>query len=447
MTLASDARAIALAGIRAVDPAEVVRRHLARSAAGFRLGRARFGARPGGQVRVVAVGKAAGRMADAAVRLLGGNVVGLALPPRGYPGAGPRVRTVFGDHPVPGPRSFRAGAELLRYVQETAPGDVVLFLISGGGSATVEAPAEPLDPQEIADTTRVLLASGAPIGAMNAIRRHLSRVKGGRTAEALRAQRFATLAISDVVGDRPPDIASGPTVPDPSTFREALAAVDRYRLAGALPRAVLAHLRNGVGRPTLETPKPGSARFRGAPFVLGGSNRVALAAAARAARRRGYRVRVSVRPVTGETALAGRAFGRHVARAVGRSAARALLSGGETTVTLGPSAGRGGRNQEFVLAAAGAVAGRSAVVLSVGTDGIDGPTDAAGGWVDGATVARARARRVDLEAALTRHASYRALERLGSLWRTGPTGTNVMDLHIGLTRPSPAGRSPPGRAR
>ena len=437
MTLVSDALAIARAGIRSVDPGRAVRRHFVRTPHGFRVGARPLVPGPGGELRLVALGKAAAAMVDSAARIARGPVSGLAATPYGYPSPHGAIPVVFGDHPVPRSGSFRAGTALLEFVRSTRPTDAVLFLISGGGSATVEAPAVGLSRSEIRRTTEVLLESGAPIGEMNAVRRHLSALKGGRLAEATSARTFATLALSDVVGDPPADIASGPTVPDPSTFQDALAVVRKRGIAGRLPAGIVCHLRDGARGRIPETPKPTDRRLGRAPFVLAATNRTALDAAHREALRRGYTSRVGSSGVTGETQPVARRFARTLLRsAVGsREGPIALLSGGETTVTLGPGAGRGGRNQEFALAAARDIAGADAVVLSIGTDGVDGPTDAAGGWVDGTTVYRAGAGGIDLSSALRDHASYPALARLGALVRTGPTGTNVMDLHVGLWQP------------
>lgn len=435
MSLASDARAIFRAGVSAADPGRALRSVVQRRPRGLAIGGRGLVPGTGGQIRVVGLGKASAAMADAAASLLGRDVEGIVAVPRGYPAPRSGVRVVWGDHPIPSRASLAAGRALLREVRAADPADRILFLISGGGSAVAELPDEPLSIRDLGETTRVLLASGAPIDAMNAVRRHLSGLKGGRLALAGPAGGFATVAISDVVGDSPEDVASGPTVPDPTTFRDALRVVGRWKLRRRLPNPVLRHLVEGSRGRLPETPKPNDPAFRGAVFRYGATNRTALEAAGRAAERRGYRTHLRSSPMVGETQPVARRFASDLLRySVG--APFALLSGGETTVTLGPSAGRGGRNQEFALAVSLPIAGRPGVlVLSAGTDGVDGPTDAAGGWVDGSTAARASARGLDISGALERHASYEALDRLGTLLRTGPTGTNVMDLHIGLSRP------------
>jgi glycerate 2-kinase len=435
MTLGSDAERIFWAGVSAVSPARAVRNNLHRRGSVVRVGVRSLRLGHGGTVRIVAVGKAAGAMVDAAAQVAGEPSEAVAVTPRGFPGSREGLRTLFGEHPVPGVGSFRAGRALLEFVRRSRPEDVVLFLISGGGSAVAEVPVGRVTPEDLSRTTELLLASGAPIGAMNAIRRHLSGLKGGQLAVAAGPARFATMALSDVVGDAPEDIASGPTVADPSSFRDAIQAVRRFDLSRRLPSRVTQHLSEGVLGRLAETPKPGDTRFRGAPFVLVGSNRLALRAAARAARELGYRTEVAKRPIVGETRPAGVRFARRLVAST-ENPPRALLAGGETTVVLGSRPGHGGRNQEFALSAARTLAGRNAVVLSAGTDGIDGPTDAAGGWVDGTTWSRSSALGLDLLDALARHATYDALDRLGSLLKTGPTGTNVMDLHVGLIEAS-----------
>ncbi|MGA8091394.1 MAG: DUF4147 domain-containing protein [Thermoplasmata archaeon] len=446
MTLVSDAERIFRAGVSAVEPASAVRANLRRRGATVRVGAHSLRIGPGGTVRLVAVGKAAGAMVDAAARAVGRSCEALAVTPRGYPGSRTGLPVLFGEHPVPGPGSFRAGRALLQFVRAAGPADLLLFLVSGGGSTVAEVPAGTLTATDLSRTTELLLASGAPIGAMNTVRRHLSRIKGGQLACAtLGPVRFATLALSDVVGDVPEDIGSGPAVPDPSTYRDAVAVVRQFRLGPRLPPRVTRHLSEGVRGRLPETPKPGDPRFRASPFVLIGSNVRAVRAAAREAQAIGYRVEMMDRPIVGETRPAAARFARRLL--AGRAdPPRALLAGGETTVTLGPRPGRGGRNQEFALACAQTLADRNALVLSAGTDGVDGPTDAAGGWVDGMTRCRARNIGADIPRALSRHAAYDTLERLDSLLKTGPTGTNVMDLHVGLVGPTVNPRSEGGPA-
>ncbi len=435
MSVASDARRIFRAGVRAADPYRAIAAALRRDRRSIRIAGHRWPGADPGTVRLLAFGKAAAAMADAAGRRLGRGVEeGLVVQRAGDPPPrGPWQRAV-GAHPVCDARSLRAAETVERFVDRAPAEARFLVLVSGGGSAILEAPLPGLGIAELAATDRALLASGAPIQEMNAIRRHLSRVKGGRLAARFAPRPSATLAISDVVGDTPWDIASGPTVSDPTTYRAALRAVTRWRLAPRLPRGVLRFLARGARAGEPETVKPGDRRLADATFDVVASNRHAVEGAAAEARRLRYRAEIVSSTLTGETqAVARREVGRLVraARASPAGPARAWVSGGETTVTLGPRPGKGGRNQEFALAAVGPLDGLRAVcLLSAGTDGIDGPTDAAGGCVTGETAGRMRRRRVDPVRALRRHDAYRALDAVDALLRTGPTGTNVMDLHV-----------------
>lgn len=446
MTLASDALAIGRAGVAAVRPDAAVRRALRVGRTSWRVGEHLLPLPPNARIHLVAFGKAAAAMEDAAEELLGArHAGGLAILSEVDPIPRGTIDLRYAEHPVPGPGSVRAARDVLEYVSHVDTEDLVLFLISGGGSSTIEAPSEGLTLPDLQRTTRALLASGAPIQAMNIVRRHLSAIKGGRLAAATRARGYATLAISDVVGDPPHDIASGPTVADPTTFADAERVVARYGLAGRLPASVLRHLAAGTRGAADETPKPGDRRLGKGPFVFAATNRLALAAASLKAHELGYAPHVLSSEVVGETRDIGRLHGALLAAWPDSDARRptCLLSAGETTVTLGPNPGKGGRNQEFVLSAATALGGLPGVHwLSIGTDGIDGPTDAAGGAVSGQTAGRACDLGIDLEAVLDRHATYDALRSLGGLVTTGPTGTNVMDLHIGLRRGRPDGAAP-----
>jgi glycerate-2-kinase len=336
---------------------------------------------------------------------------------------------------VPDRDSARSARKVLDYVATVDRDDVLVYLVSGGASSILEAPAPGVALADLRRLYRRLLRSGAPIQSMNTVRRHLSAIKGGRLALATACARFGTLAISDVVGDAPTDIASGPTVGDPTRFADARRVLRALRLERSLPSTVQRHLEDGVGGRLTENPTPSDPRVRRGLYVLAATNRQAVRSSAVAARALGYRARIVSAAVVGDSQVAGRAWGKRLLRASRRrsSSPRCLLSGGETTVTLGRPSGKGGRNQEFALSAAGAIEGRTELgVLSLGTDGIDGPTDAAGAWVDGNTVRRAEEVEVDLAKALARHDAYRALDRMGALVITGPTGTNVMDLHVGL---------------
>jgi len=330
-----------------------------------------------------------------------------------------------------------AGADhILQLVEQAGPEDVALCLLSGGGSALLPAPVAGVTLDDKQLVTKLLHASGATINEMNAVRKHLSRIKGGRLAQAFQGKALWSLVISDVIGDPLDVIASGPTAPDPTTFADALAVLERHTLTQRVPPAVLAHLQNGAGGQVPETPKrlPGNVTNR----VLA-NNALALAAAAAKARQLGYSVLNLGAFIEGET--------RHVAvtlagivRGICRdrqplAAPACLLSGGETTVTLATRHGLGGRNQEFVLAAAlklGIKELENVVILSAGTDGEDGPTDAAGAFADVATLERAGALGLDPAAYLARNDAYHFFEATGDLFKPGLTETNVMDVRLVL---------------
>lgn len=328
--------------------------------------------------------------------------------------------------------------EMLRLLAAAGPDDVAVCLLSGGGSALLPAPAEGISLADKLAVTKLLHRCGASIDEMNCIRKHLSRVKGGRLAEAFRGKRLLSLIISDVVGDPLDVIASGPTSPDPTTFSQALEVLERYRLSDRVPTAVRSHLERGRNGDLPETPKqlPPTLSNR----VIG-SNRLALNAAASKAISLGYRVLDLGAFVEGETREVARAVAGMV-RSIQRdglpsAAPLCILIGGETTVTLGTVSGKGGRNQEFVLAMLEklGMAGASGVtVLSGGTDGEDGPTDAAGAIGDSNTLERIASSSSSLSDHLSRHDAYPLLAETGSLLKTGLTGTNVMDVRVILVR-------------
>ena len=453
MTLASDALAIARAGIAAVDPGRAVRGAIRVDAGRLSIGGRLLPARMTGPVHPVAFGKAAAAMLDAAATALGPRLgTGIAVVRSGNPVPRTPVELIESDHPVPTDRSVAAGRRLLEFVARLPGDEPTLFLVSGGASALVEVPAGSLTAADVARVNEALLDGGVPIQGMNTVRRHLSLVKGGRLGAATASNTFVTLAVSDVVGDAPQDVASGPTVGDPTSYQDALEVLARYHLARSVPYRVLRHLSAGAAGRIAPNPGPDDPRLRRGLFVFVATNRRALAASAVEARRRGYRSGILSSTLVGESREVGESFARRLRAAVPRGRAalpRCVLAGGETTVTLGTSPGRGGRNQEFALAGARVLAGRPFVhLLSVGTDGIDGPTDAAGGWTDGATLDRASLHNVDIDRALARHDAYPALKRLGELVVLGPTGTNVMDLHVGLNAPrgGRGGSSPPSAA-
>ena len=325
----------------------------------------------------------------------------------------------------------------MQTVEAAAENDIMFFVLTGGASALLIEPAPGLSFDDLQTASRLLVNGGAQIDEINAVRKHLSAVTGGRLRQRARCATFCTLAISDVIGDSPAAIGSGPTVADPSTFEQCVAIVERSGLRSALPRAVVEHLERGVAGLVAETPKETSGIFRTSHYRIVASNRISIDAAARMARERGCKVEILTTQMQGHTHEAARRFAAALRRAASTrtdAAPIVLLAGGETTLAVEGN-GRGGRNQEFALVAALDLQGLDDVVLlSAGSDGTDGPTDAAGGFVDGSTVARARARGLDIDDSLRRHDSYTLLHALGDLHCTGPTGTNVMDLVIGVVR-------------
>ena len=403
---------------------------------------------------VAAAGKAAAEMAAAFEEVAGPRIArGWLVTRPGHADAAvaagrlPAERWTVREagHPVPDARSEAAARELLALAAATGPGDVLVLLLSGGASALLACPQPGLGLADLAGATRALLACGAAIDEVNAVRKHLVEVAGGRLARAAGAGRIEVLALSDVPGDRLDVIGSGPCVPDPTSFADALAVLERHRVGAAFPPAARAHLEAGARGERPESPKPGDPAFARVHATVLAGNRDALAAAADAARRRGLSVVTLPGALRGEARTMGRRLAA-LAQAVRSSRRTLLLAGGETTVTLSDVAapGRGGRSQELALAAALALRGDGRVtLLAAGTDGSDGPTDAAGACVDGRTVERGARAGVDAAAALARHDSHSFFAAEGGLLRTGPTGTNVMDLVLALVEPGPAGAPAP----
>ena len=399
---------IVTAAIDAVKPDAAVRRAL--SSATFD---------PAGEVRLVAAGKAAWRMAAAAGDVLGDRLAyGIVVTKYGHVEHPlPRIECHEAGHPVPDENSFRATAAALDFVKGLSPHDTVVFLLSGGGSALFEAPL--VSGGELADVTRQLLACGADIVEINTIRKRLSRVKGGRFAAACAPARIFQIVLSDVLGDPLDMIASGPAAADTSTCAQAQAVVAKYGLA--FTPAVLACLAQ-------ETPREVS----NVETVVAGSVRELCAAAASACEARGYTPEILDTAVAEEARVAGRRLAEIVRAHAADGTRRAFIMGGETVVKL-TGHGKGGRNQEFALAAAPVLDGLPNVALaSVGSDGTDGPTDAAGGIVTGETSAQLRGQGLSVEHALAENNAYPTLAAVDGLVVTGPTGTNVNDVAIGL---------------
>lgn len=413
------------AAVDGVDAGRLVRRALADPDVAGTIHRA-------AAVDVVAAGKASGVMLEAYVAAAPPSRTMLAIGPA-RPAALPEGSEWHtGGHPLPTEGSVAGARRALEIAAAAGEDDLLVVLLSGGGSALMALPAAGVTLDEKQQTARELMAQGADIYELNTVRKHLSSIKGGQLAAAARGA-VLTLVLSDVVGDDLSVVASGPTVPDDSTFQQALQILERRGGFGRYPAAVVERLRRGAQGRVLETPKTSDPRLRRAVARVIGPQRGALDSAGRAAEALGYHVHVVSEPVTGEARLAARTHVDRVAREIAAMPRPVcVLSSGETTVTVTGS-GRGGRNQEFAFAMAPWLArlGPLVVAASLGTDGIDGPTDAAGAVVDPTTFDRARAAGIgDPGAYLRDNNTYAFFDRIGDLIRTGPTNTNVGDLQV-----------------
>lgn len=437
VALRRQAQLIFRAALRAADPVQAVLRHLRLGGETLVAGRQRYSLKAIRNIYVLGAGKAGAAMAGAIERLLGRRITGGLINVKyGHLARLKRIELNECGHPVPDSNGVEGARRIAELAAQAGADDLIICLISGGASALLPAPAPPITLEEKQQTTRLLLASGATIHEINTLRKHISTIKGGQLARLAQPAAVLSLLLSDVIGDELGVIGSGPTAPDPSTFAEALAILDKYQLRGRVPAAVRERLESGAAGRIPETPKPGDEAFSRTQNLIIGSNRLAVDAAERMARQLGLRTLVLSTTIEGETREVARVHAA-IAREILSSGRPAkppvcVISGGETTVTV-RGAGMGGRNQEFVLAAAIELAGLpGVVVLSVGTDGTDGPTDAAGAVADGATLARAARLGLDARRHLADNDSYHFFEPLGDLLKTGPTNTNVMDVRLVL---------------
>ena len=435
-----DALAIFRAALKAADPVLAVRRFLRRDGGSLIAGARRYALARFDRIFVLGAGKASASMAGAVETVLGPSRIagGIVVTKYGHGLPLKRIELIESGHPVPDEAGVEGARRLAAMAEQATARDLVIMLISGGASALTPFPVPPITLAEKQETTKLLLACGANIHEINTVRKHLSGLKGGQLARRAQPATLITLMLSDVIGDPMDVIGSGPAVPDPSTFQAAAAIFDKYGLRDRVPNAVRERIDQGVAGKIEETPKSGDPAFRRAQNLIVGSNRLAVDAAAAKARALGYRPLVLSTFIEGETREIARmhaAIAKEVC-STGRPARApaCLISGGETTVTL-RGQGLGGRNQEFVLAAAIDLAGLDRVtVLSAGTDGTDGPTDAAGAIADGGTVARAVLQDLSPQASLERNDSYHFFNALEDLLRTGPTRTNVNDVRLLLIR-------------
>ena len=388
------------------------------------------------RVLVVGGGKAGGPMAEAVEEILGDRVEEGVVNILGGTEARyhvNRVKLNRASHPVPDDEGAKGVRDMMKLTSNLSPDDLVLALISGGGSALMPLPADGVSLEDVQDVTRRLLSAGATINELNAVRKHLSAFKGGQLAANCYPSTVVCLILSDVVGDPLDTIASGPTAPDSSTYKTAREVLDSYGIWGSVSPAVKRRIELGLEGKVAETPKPGDPVFEKVHNVVVANNMKAARTAADKAEKLGYNTRVLSTFVEGEARHVGTVYAG-LARSLSMNdlpvpKPGALLLGGETTVTV-TGQGVGGRNQEVALSALMKIADQSCVVLALGTDGIDGPTDAAGAIVDGASLSRAQLRGLDPAKHLRENDSYSFFEALGDAVFTGPTGTNVNDLTL-----------------
>ncbi len=436
------------AALAAADPQQAVLRHLKFDGRVLTAGRRRYSLARFDRIQVIGAGKASAAMAAAVERLLGRRVSGgIVNVPEGMKTRLRRIELNPSEHPIPGEHGVAGAQRIEQIAREAGVRDLLICVFSGGASALMPDPVEHLSLADLQRLTQRLLKSGATIQELNTVRKHLSRLKGGQLARLAAPATVIALLLSDVVGDDPAVIGSGPTAPDSSTLVDAIAVLEKYGIR-AVKKGTDRSVHTGattynhrvVGGDRVvsplfhETPKPGDPAFARVQNLIVGSNRQAIDAAARRARELGYRALVLSTSIEGEAREVARQQAALVER-MGRSKLRnpvCILSGGETTVTV-RGTGLGGRNQEFVLAAIIALQNSGpATIFSAGTDGIDGPTSAAGAMADEHTLDRARELDMDPQRFLDRHDSYHFFQPLGALITTGTTGTNVMDVRMFL---------------
>jgi glycerate 2-kinase len=435
--LRRDARRIFNAGLTAANPYEAVKRHVTRTGDTLIVADGSYDLGSYRNVYVVGAGKAAAKMARAAEELLGERISsGIVVVKRGHSVPLSRIQIREASHPLPDEAGVAGTKQIVELLLPARANDLIILLISGGGSALLPCPVDEITLEDKIRTTQILLDCGATIHEVNAVRKHISKIKGGKLARLAYPATLVSLILSDVVGDDLDAIASGPTVPDTSSFTDCLRVVKRYELEKKIPPRVRAFLEAGAKGEVEETPKAGSPIFQNVRNVIVGNNRMALEAARLKAEELGYNTLLLSDRMEGEAKVVAAAHAAVAMKIItsGNPVVRpaCVLSGGETTVPI-RGKGMGGRNQEFALAAAAAIDGTEGVViLSGGTDGTDGPTDAAGGVVDGTTLQRGRDKGLDVADFLRRNDSHTFLRAVSDLLVTGPTLTNVMDLRIVL---------------
>ncbi len=433
--LRKDALVIFQAGVRAVDPVNAVKRHFKLQDSILSVGERTYDLASCNKVYVIGAGKASAAMAQPIEEIFAGRIKASAVNVKyGHDVPLKIIRVIEAGHPVPDEAGLKGTKKIIQLLRQTGEKDLVICLISGGGSALLPYPAKGLTLENKQKVTKYLLEVGATIHEINAVRKHISQVKGGQLARLVYPSTLISLILSDVIGDKLDSIASGPTVPDSSTFSDCLHILDKYNIRQKIPAAVLELLERGARGEIKETPKADDPVFKKTQNVIIGSNILAVKAAREKAEELKYHSLILSSFIEGETkevAKVHAAIAKEIL-STGSPLPRpaCIISGGETTVTI-RGQGLGGRNQEFVLAAAVEIDGlEDVVILSGGTDGTDGPTDAAGALADGKTVSRAKAQGLDAEYYLRENDSYHFFKLLGDLLITGPTYTNVMDLRL-----------------
>lgn len=425
--------------LKQTNPSREIRKKIKLSNNNLKIFDETINLRKTNKIYVIGMGKASQNMAKEIEKILSEKITeGTVVTKHGYKDTSlERIKTLEAGHPQPDEDSLVAGGEILKIAQKTKKDDLVINLISGGGSSLLTVPIEPISLKDLVKTTNLLLSSGATINEINAVRKHISQVKGGRLAKTMQEAHVISLIVSDVVGDSLDVIASGPTVPDSTTYSDALKVLKKYSLLNQVPNSVLKHLKKGGSGKTKETPKKKDFENLKIKNFIISSNDKATEAAEKKGKEFGLNTLMLSRMIEGESKEAGIFFAGILKDIVRTNTPidppALIISGGETTVTLKNIMGDGGPNQEFVLGAAMKIAGlENVAVAAIDTDGSDGPTNVAGGIVDGGTFGVLDDRGIDVLEVLEAHNSKFGLEEADGVVLTGPTGTNVNDLRVGV---------------
>jgi glycerate 2-kinase len=435
--LKKDAETIFRAGLEAVEPEAAVYRYSKRKGDHLTIGNKTYDLPAYDNVYLIGAGKAASPMASAMETLLDDKLSGgIAVVKYNHFTERNKIKIIEAGHPVPDANGLKGAEAVMDIARHAGEKDLIICLISGGGSALLSLPAQKITLKDKQETVKILLACGATINEINSIRKHISGIKGGLLTRAAFPATFVSLILSDVVGDDLDVIASGPSVPDSSTYTECMDIINRYGISDKLPDTVFNHLQNGLAELIPETPKPKDPIFHKTANLIIGSSMEAIQSAKIKAQNLGYNTLVLSSMIEGETKEVARVHAA-IAKEIRKTGQplpppACILTGGETTVTIKGN-GKGGRNQEFALAAAMDIAGHENIVIfSAGTDGTDGPTDAAGAVADPTTIKRAHEKNFNAREYLSNNDAYHFFQAINDLVITGPTNTNVMDMRIVL---------------